>query len=288
MSSSEIPAQGVLVTGASTGIGRATALWLADAGFRVFGGVRKPADGEALHEASGGRVEPVSLDITDDVQISAAVERIERALGDAGRLAAIVNNAGIVVAGPLEFVAIDRLRWQLEVNVVAQLAVTQAFLPRLRRDKGRAVFVGSASGFFTAPFVGAYSASKHALEALCDALRVELRTAGVPVVLVQPGAIATPIWEKSERSADDDLADLPALAHERYATAMTRVRAEVTKRARGAIPAETVARVIERAITARSPHHRYRVGADATLQLAMVRLLPRGLIDRVMSHALFR
>lgn len=176
----------VLVTGAGRGIGRATALRLAASGWTVHAGVRRAEDGEALVAASpGGRLHPVLLDITDAAQIAAAVSTLP------DRLDAVVNNAGVVVPGPVEAVALDALRRQLEINVVGQIAVTQAVLPRLRTARGRVVFVSSVSGRVSAPMMGLYSASKYALEALADALRMELRPWRVGVVLVEPGAIDT-------------------------------------------------------------------------------------------------
>src|SRR3954471_14417569 len=168
----------VVITGASTGIGATCAAHLSSLGFRVFAGVRKPEDAERAREAGH---EPLTIDVTDPESIRSAVEQV----GDAP-LSGLVNNAGIAVAGPLEFIPIDEFRRQLDVNVVGQVAVTQAFLPALRRSRGRVVFVGSIAGRSALPFLGAYAASKFAVEAVTDALRVELRPWGIDVAVVEP------------------------------------------------------------------------------------------------------
>ena len=183
-----------VVTGSSTGIGRASALALARDGFRVFAGVRKPEDGEALVAAAEGELEPLSLDVADGDAIAAAAERVREATG--GRLAGLVNNAGVVVPGPVEGVDLDELRRQLEINVVAQVAVTQAFLPQLRAAHGRVVFMSSIGGRMSLPYLSPYNASKHALEAIGDSLRQEVGPFGVDVAIVEPGAVATPFWDK--------------------------------------------------------------------------------------------
>ena len=177
----------VLVTGASSGIGLASALRLAGAGWRVYGGVRTAADADALRQHG---IEPVELDVTDAAQIDAATAAV------GPELDGLVDNAGIAVAAPLELVPLDELRRQLEVNVVGQIAVLQAVLPALRRARGRVVLMGSIGGRSALPFLGPYAASKHALEALADSLRVELRPFGLAVSIVEPGSIATPIWRK--------------------------------------------------------------------------------------------
>ena len=183
-----------VVTGSSTGIGRASALALARDGFRVFAGVRKAADGEALVAAAEGELEPLSLDVADGDAIAAAAERVREATE--GRLAGLVNNAGVAVPGPVEGVDLDELRRQLEINVVAQVAVTQAFLPQLRSARGRVVFMSSVGGRMAFPYLSPYNASKHALEAIGDSLRQEVGPFGVGVAIVEPGSVATPFWEK--------------------------------------------------------------------------------------------
>ena len=186
----------VLVTGASSGIGKECALRLASSGFRVFAGVRKNEDGEQLKAGASGSVTPVLLDVTDSASIANAAQSISRGLG-AGGLHGLVNNAGIAVAGPLEMLPPEALRRQLNVNVVGQIAVTQAFLPMLRAARGRVIIMGSILGRLALPFVGAYSAAKFALEALAESLAMEVRPFGVSVSIIEPGNIATPIWSKS-------------------------------------------------------------------------------------------
>ena len=187
-----MPGGGVVVTGASSGIGEATALRLANAGFAVFAGVRREEDAEALRLRG---VRPVRLDVRDAAQVAAAAQEVRGALGPAG-LVALVNNAGVVVPGPLEFVPLDKLRGQFEVNVIGQVAVIQAFLPLLRETRGRIVNISSIDGRIATPLLGPYVASKFALEGLSDALRRELRPWGIQITLIEPGAIKTRIWEK--------------------------------------------------------------------------------------------
>lgn len=187
----------VLVTGASRGIGRAVATSLARSGWTVWAGVRRPEDAEELRAAvPGDRMRPLQLDLRDQDQIAALPEVLD------GHLDAVVNNAGIVVAGPVEALDLDELRTQLDVNVVAQVAVTQAVLPLLRAGRGRVVFIGSVSGRVSTPFMGAYAASKFALEAVADSLRMELRPWRIPVALIEPGSIDTDLWRNALEVAD--------------------------------------------------------------------------------------
>ena len=192
---------GVVITGASTGIGAACALHLDALGLRVFAGIRNAADGEALHAQASSRLVPVHIDVTDSASIAAAVDTIQSLVGDAG-LGGLVNNAGIAVGGPLEMLPLDELRRQFEVNVIGQLAVTQAFLPLLRKARGRIVNIGSIAGRVPLPLIGPYSMSKFALNAMTKSLRLEVDAWGIKVAIVEPGAIATPIWKKSTAAAD--------------------------------------------------------------------------------------
>ena len=273
----------VLVTGASSGIGEACALRLARAGWYVYAGVRATADGERLREASGGgRLEPVRIDVTDPASIAAAAEWI----GDVP-LHGLVNNAGVALAMPLEFLPLDELRRQLEVNVVGQVAVTQAFLPQLRSAPGRIVFVGSIGGRSALPFLGAYAASKHALEAVSDAFRVELRPFGIAVTIVEPGTIATEIWRKGGELFQQLAAGLPGELMELYGARMTAFRDAAAAAGRRAEPADGVAVVVERALTAQRPRVRYLVGRDARRR-ARVERLPARLRDRVYERVLLR
>jgi NAD(P)-dependent dehydrogenase (short-subunit alcohol dehydrogenase family) len=274
----EVPT--ALITGASTGIGRATALRLAGSGWTVLAGVRKTADGEALVAAGGERIVPLTLDVTDAAQIAAAVD----AVGEHGRLDALVNNAGIGFGGPLELIPIEDLRNQLEVNVLGPVAVTQALLPALRRARGRIVFVSSVGGRVAMAFTAPYAASKHAIEAIGDALRVGLRSSNVQVALVEPGSVTTPIWDKSR--AQGDGLSVPAELTEQYGhvpAAMNKVLEDTERRG---IPPEQVAETIERALTARRMKGRYLIGRDAKAMLLAKRLLPDHVFDRVARRAL--
>lgn len=263
----------VLVTGASTGIGKACALEMAKRGWHVFAGVRKQEDGDALVAEGGVNIEPVQLDVTQQKDIDAARDHVARTTGHAG-LAGLVNNAGIAVAGPLEFVPMDELRRQIEINVFGQVMVTQAMLPLIRQATGRIAFISSTNGFFSAPFMSPYGASKFAIEAMGDALRVELSPWNIHVSLIQPGAIRTPIWEKSKAEADDMIARLPPEALRLYGTPIEKVKGMVDSTANQAVPAETVAAAVAHALTATKPRTRYRVGNDAFAQYVLARWLP--------------
>jgi NAD(P)-dependent dehydrogenase (short-subunit alcohol dehydrogenase family) len=263
------------VTGASSGIGLASALRMARAGWRVYGGVRNEADADALR-AQG--VEPLELDVTDAAQIGAAAEAV------GPELDGLVDNAGIAIAAPLELVPLDELRHQLEVNVVGQVAVLQAVLPALRRRRGRVVLMGSIGGRSALPFLGPYASSKHALEALADALRVELRSFGVAVSIVEPGSIATPIWRKGAERAQELSAGFEPERAALYAPAVARFREVALSRGPGVDP-DVVAKAVEHALTARRPKARYLVGRDAHIRAWLERLPPR-LRDRVLAKAL--
>ncbi len=272
----------VLVTGASKGIGEATALWLAGAGWRVFAGVRNDDDGRALHDAFSTIV-PVRLDVTDETQIADAASRIAEATG--GELHGVVNNAGIAVAGPLEFLPVAELRRQLDVNVVGQIAVTQAVLPLLRAVQGRIVFVGSIAGRSAMPFTGAYSASKFALEALADALRVELRPWDIHVAVIEPGVIATPIWATSTAAADRILADAPPAVRDFYGPQLDALRRRAAQGMEG-LPPRMVSEAIEHALTSNAPKTRYLIGRDARVRLWAERVLPDRTRDRLIAWRL--
>lgn len=279
------PLRAVVITGASTGIGAACAQQLDAIGWTVFAGVRREADGAALVERCSPRVRPILLDVTDAASIASALRTVEQALtesGSAGELAGLVNNAGIAVPGPIEAVPLAEARRQLDVNVLGAMAVTQAFLPLLRAGRGRIVNMSSIAGVAATPFLGWYGASKFALEALTDALRVELQPWGIEVCSVEPGAIATPIWERStaigeqiHRTADPQRVAL-------YEQALARVRAVIQQAAGRAIPASVVAAVVAEALTAARPKTRYLVGTDAKFRAWMKRLCSDRLQDRLL------
>jgi len=269
----------VLVTGASTGIGEATVLHLRQLGFDPVAAVRKDEDAERL-EGLGLRT--ARIDVTDAGQIAAARD----SLGDEP-LAGLVNNAGIAVAAPLEFLPIDRLRQQLEINLVGQAAVIQAFLPALRRARGRIVNVSSIGGRVALPLVGPYNASKFGLEGLSDSLRRELRPQGIDVILIEPGGVKTPIWNKAGQLADEMLAEgMPAEAERLYGRMIAAVRAQTARIAEeSGIEPRDVAEVIGTALTASRPRTRYLVGRDAKIRGPMAKFLPDRVMDRLIGRA---
>ena len=273
----------VVITGASTGIGEACALHLDRLGFRVFAGIRNPADGRALQAKASSRLTTLSLDVTDQAQVEAAVRTVDGALGPVG-LWGLVNNAGIARGGPLEFLPIDEFRRQLEVNVTGQLRVTQAFLPLIRRARGRIVNMSSVSGRLAAPFMGPYSSSKFALEALSDALRLELRPWGISLSVVEPSTVATPIWEKSLAAGMAILESLPPGARDLYGGVIARMPEVVHASARSGVSPELVARAVAHALSSRRPRTRYRVGRGAGMAVAFGRMAP----DRVRDWAIAR
>jgi len=272
-------APAILVTGASTGIGESCAHALVKLGYRVYAGVRRSLDAHRLarHHAM---LTPIMLDVTNPLHISDAVALIRREVGEGG-LYAIVNNAGIAVAAPLEYLPIGEFRRQMEINVTGLLAVTQAFLPLLRESHGRIVHIGSNSGRLSTPFSGAYAASKFAVEALTDAMRRELRGSGVQVSLIQPGAIATPIWEKSTDHAERLHQALPAEAHAHYGIQLAALRKVIASRVKSASAPELVSRAVVHAITAKNPKTRYAVGDGARTQIFLGRFLPDRWVDYI-------
>lgn len=264
----------VLITGASKGIGRACALHLDQLGMTVLAGVRTESDGNALRAESSGRLIPILLDITNQAHIDTLAQTVQSLVGKAG-LWGVVNNAGIAVAGPVEFVPIDAWRHQFEVNVIGQVAVTQALLPLLRETRGRIVMMSSIGGRHTEPMIGAYSASKHALEALSDTLRCELGGA-VQVSLIEPGIIKTPIWDTSQQAFERLLEKMPPQMPLLYGPHLIVLEAFVTAGKTQGIPPEKVASAVAHALTARRPRTRYLVGIDARIKAVLT-----GLPDRL-------
>jgi NAD(P)-dependent dehydrogenase (short-subunit alcohol dehydrogenase family) len=271
-----------LVTGASTGIGRATALRLDAAGWRVFAGVRKETDAESLAAESSDRLVPVMLDVTDAGQIAAAAERIGAEVGDAG-LDGLVNNAGIGVPGPLETIPMEDFRRQVEVNMVGHVAVTKAMLPTLRRAPGRIVFISSIGGRIAFPLNGSYHVAKFGIEAAGDVFRQELRGSGISVSIVEPGSIKTPIWERSDREIAALLERAPE-TERLYGRQVEAIRRASRKLGERGIPPERVAARIEHALTGRRPRTRYLVGLDAKLQARAKVFTPARLWDRIVAR----
>jgi NAD(P)-dependent dehydrogenase (short-subunit alcohol dehydrogenase family) len=261
-----------LVTGTSTGIGRAIAIHLARRGFEVLAGVRRPEDGPP-------GLEPLLLDVTSEEQIAAAAARI------GPRLDALVNNAGIAVNGPVEIVPIEQWRRQFEVNLIGQVAVTRALLPALLNTRGRIVNISSIAGRVAWPLIGPYTASKFALEAVTDALRREVGPHGVRVIGIEPGSIATPVWDKSRAEAERMVAAMPADARRRYDRLIAGIVDLGERMARDGLPPETVAQVVADALTARRPRDRYVIGRGAKAQVVLARLLPDRALDALIARA---
>ena len=276
---------GVVVTGASTGIGYACALHLDRIGFRVFAGVRRDEDAERLRAQASERLVPVKLDVTDAASIRAAADEVTAALGSEP-LSGLVNNAGIAVSGPVEYLPIDEVRKQLEVNFIGQVAVTQAFLPLLRRSRGRVINIGSVGGEVALPFLSPYAASKHAMEGFSDSLRREVERLGVHVSVIRPGAIQSSIWERGNAAADEVLANVPPEALEVYGDAVRGARTAANKRAQEAIPAQAVADVVEHALTSDKPKTRYVVGRVGKAMVKLERWLPDRVFDRLVARAM--
>jgi len=271
----------IVITGTSTGIGAATAVHLADLGFQIFAGVRRQADGDAVSGRTTRVLRPLTIDITDQTSVDSAAGEVERAVGERG-LAGLVNNAGAVWPGPLEFQPLHEFRAQLEVNLVGHLRVIQAFLPLIRRGHGRIVNVGSIGGRLVLPIHGAYSASKFGMEALSDALRLELRQWHVHVSLVDPGATTTAIFGKTLRHLDDVATSLAERGEHRYDGQIAALRRTVEKTAASGAPPEDLANVIGEAMTATKPKARYLAGACAREAIALSRIAS----DRVKDLAI--
>ena len=271
----------VVITGASTGIGRACALELDRQGFRVFAGVRSESAAQELQAQASARLTPVRIDVTDAASIAAAAETIARSVGDAG-LAGLVNNAGIAVSGPLEIVPIDALRRQLEVNVIGQVAVTQSLLPLLRKARGRVVNMSSISGGVAAPYLGPYSASKFALEAITDTLRLELRPFGIHVSAVEPGPISTPIWEKSIASAERLSQETSPETLSLYEAGVAAMRRAMEQSVRAADPVDVVVRAVVHALTAKRPKTRYFLTWSVRMSFKGLKMAPDRLKDWIL------
>ena len=278
----------VVITGASSGLGKAAAIHLSELGYRVFAGVRTESSAAELSGASPstGELIPVMLDVTDAKSIAHAGERVEHECSNTG-LWAVVNNAGVCISAPIECVRIDVMRTQLETNVVGALAVSQRFLPLLRASGGRIVNVSSGIGSIALPYLGLYSASQFAKEGLSDALRRELRPLGVSVSVIQPGAVYTPIWGKIRKSADEILAASPAEVVEAYRARfieflnMNEARGEASK-----TTTADYADAVAAALAAKRPRARYRVGVDSRTSALARRVVPDRMMDALIAVGL--
>jgi NAD(P)-dependent dehydrogenase (short-subunit alcohol dehydrogenase family) len=274
----------VVVTGASTGIGWGCVKVLTAAGYRVFGSVRKQADADRLQAEFGPNFTPLIFDVTDQAAVRRGGEIVEKALGGE-TLFGLVNNAGIAVAGPLLYIGIDELRQQLEVNLIAQLTVTQAFAPLLGADTsrkgapGRIVMMSSIGGKNAFPFMGPYSASKFGLEGLSESLRRELMVFGIDVIMIRPGAVATPIWDKA------DEVDVTRFSNTPYYSSLDKVKEVMIGQGRKGYPPERIGRAVLKALTAARPKTAYTENPNK-LQGAAVRVLPKRMVDRAVAGQL--
>jgi NAD(P)-dependent dehydrogenase (short-subunit alcohol dehydrogenase family) len=276
----------VVVTGASTGIGRATALLLDRKGYQVFAGVRKQADSDELSRAGSDRLSPIAIDVTEADSIDAARQEVNAAAGEDG-LVGLVNNAGVGGGGPIEFMQIEDLRNTLEVNLVGQVAVTQAFLPLIRKAEGTVVFISSIGGRIPLPFLSPYNASKFGIEAIGDSLRREVSPWGIDVVIVEPGSIATEIWGKAAETMSDRVAAMPEDARRLYGPQLAGFGKSFVEGSGGrGIPPENVGEVVHKAISSDRPRTRYLVGADAKVGARLKGALPDRTFDRMLRRRL--
>lgn len=275
----------VVVTGASTGIGWATAKLLLDKGFRVFGSVRKQADADRLKGEFGANFTPLIFDVTDEPAVLAAARQVRAAL-NGEKLAGLVNNAGMSVAGPVLGLSADKFRQQMEVNVIGPVIATQAFGPLLGADPslkgapGRVVMISSVAGKAGAPFTAAYAASKHALEGLSESLRRELMMFGIDVVIVAPGPVKTPIWSKGREAAD-----ISRYQNSPYLPALQKVTAYIGQLESIGLPPEKIAEVVYGALTLPNPKVRYHIAPD-TMRHVLSAVLPKRMMDRIIAKRL--
>jgi NAD(P)-dependent dehydrogenase (short-subunit alcohol dehydrogenase family) len=272
----------VLITGAAGGLGVATVRQLDALGFQVFAGVRKVVDGERLQREISSRIIPVLLDVTDPDSIAQAAQMVMNVVGSAG-LAGLVNNAGLIVEGPIELTPITEIRKEFEVCVLGPVAVTQAFLPLLRRSQGRIVNVGALSGLVTLPYYGIISAAKTALESFTDALRGELLPWGISISIVEPGALQTEIFDKSGASAQQTRQQFSAQQQQLYASGLAALGKAIASQHRDN-PNIAVAAIMH-ALTSRRPKTRYPVGQMAGL-LGFLRMLPDRLRDTLLLRSI--
>jgi NAD(P)-dependent dehydrogenase (short-subunit alcohol dehydrogenase family) len=268
----------VLITGTSSGIGRACAEEMARRGWRVLAGVRSESDAEAVRALSPDRIEPLLLDVTDLDAIAALPERV------GGELHGLVNNAGLSLAGPLEHLPIEDVKQQLDVMLLAPFALTKAMIPALRAARGRVVMMGSIGGRVQLPFLGPYQGSKAGIAAFAGSLRQELAPFGVHVALVEPGAIKTPIWEKGIEAGEKLRDSLPEAAGRDYGERIDKLAQAAAEMDRRGSPPQKVADAVAHALTADKPKTRYLVGVDARVQAGLRAALPDRALDRLLGR----
>ena len=277
--------QSVVVTGVSTGIGWGTTKVLIQHGFRVFGSVRKTEDAERLSKEFGEHFVPLLFDVTDEAAVQLGAQHVREQLSGE-TLFGLVNNAGIAVPGPLIHLPADEFRQQLEVNLVSVLIVTKAFVAQLGADRslrgkpGRIINMSSVSGKAAYPFTGAYATSKHGLEGFSESLRRELLLYGIDVIVVGPGPVATPIWDKAAH------VDISLFANTDYAESAKRAREYMVRSGKNGLPPERIGEGVWHALTTRSPRVRYAVARGGFLRQWIPSILPKRLIDRVVAKAL--
>lgn len=274
----------VVITGASTGIGRACALTLDRKGFHVFAGVRREQDATSLRSAATDRLTPVHLDVTDEQSIMDASHAVADAVGETG-LAGLVNNAGTTLPCPVEYLDLADFRHQIEVNLTGHLAMTKVFLPMLRSARGRIVNVSSVSGKIGGPMMAPYSAAKHGIEGLSDSLRLELAGSGIRVSIIEPGLISTAMKDKLERDTEATLRSLPDEGRSRYGAALRTLASTISREAAHGSAPDAVAEAVVHALTSPRPRIRYPAGARAKRLLLLRRILPDAWMDRVLLHA---
>jgi NAD(P)-dependent dehydrogenase (short-subunit alcohol dehydrogenase family) len=268
----------VVVTGASSGIGKATVLRLATNGWRVFAAVRREQDAELLRSQSGNCVETVLLDVTDEGSIRTVAEEVNSRLGNDG-LDGLFNNAGIGTVSPIEYTTVDSIRRVYEVNLFGQISVIQAFLPLLRRAKGRIVNMGSVGDHLSPPFAGVLASSKAAFASVSSSLRLELRAQGIYVIVVEPGSINTPAVEKTLGGVEKQITSLPPEGARLYAVGLRRMAAAFANNEKAGSSPDVVAQVVEKALSAKKPRTRYPAGKDSIMLITLARLLPEKLLD---------
>jgi NAD(P)-dependent dehydrogenase (short-subunit alcohol dehydrogenase family) len=274
----------VLISGASSGIGKALSLELDRQGYQVFAGIRKTSDAEAFRSQASSLLTPVILDVTLSETISSAGREVVNKAG--GELYALINNAGISIGGVLEFIPIQDFRQLMEVNLVGQLALTQACLPMLRKGRGRISFISSVSGRLATPFNGSYAASKAALISMADALRMELAPWGIPVSVLIVGSVRTPIWEKAAHNAGELFRRMPLEAWELYGKASKHAGAYYSRIGHSGMPAEAVAKIIHHQLESSHPKAYVSVGWDAIMYELLARFVPVGIRDWLVKRSI--
>lgn len=273
----------VLITGVSSGIGYATAKEFAACDYQVFGSVRKQEDGKRLMDEIGSHFTPLLFDVTDQQALQSAVDKVSTMVGEHG-LAGLINNAGIATSGPLAYQPIDEIRWQFEVNVIAPIAVTQAFLPLLcvrqspKSKPGRIINISSVGGKIASPFIGAYVGSKHALEGISHSLRRELQLQGVKVIIIGPGAVNTPIWDK------ESARDMTRFSSTEYAESIEKFQQYALSLGKAGDSPEKVGRFIRKVFELENPKTRYTIVPNLIFNWLLPLIIPDSWLDKIIAR----